>query len=68
MAYFQETEYKGKPTLTLTRTVDDKYPYSFGLAKAKLILECLPAIEAFILKYSQSDSADSSTPQPIPSR
>ena len=41
-------EYKGKPLLILKRNEDDKYPFSFGLSKAKLILENLEAIKQFV--------------------
>jgi hypothetical protein len=36
-------EYKGSPTINIRRdTVElDKYPFSFGLAKAKLLLQAL---------------------------
>lgn len=40
-------EFKGNKTITLKRTADDKYPFSFGKAKAKLIIENLEAIKQF---------------------
>lgn len=41
-------EYKGKPLLILKRSEEDKYPFSFGLSKAKLILENLEEIKKFV--------------------
>jgi len=40
-------EFKGNKIITLKRTSDDKYPFSFGKAKAKLIIENLEAIKKF---------------------
>lgn len=40
-------EYNGKPTLTLKRTDDDKYPFTFGAGKARLIVEHFDAIKKF---------------------
>ena len=40
-------EFKGNKIITLKRNADDKYPFSFGKAKAKLILENLEAIKQF---------------------
>ena len=44
-----ESEYKGRPILTLNP--GEKYPFSFGLSKAKLILKYIDAIRAFVEKY-----------------
>lgn len=41
-------EYKGKPLLILKRNEEDKYPFSFGLSKAKLILDNLDEIRKFV--------------------
>jgi len=42
------TEFKGRPIIVLKRQEDDKYPFSFGLGKAKLMVENLEAIKKFI--------------------
>ena len=42
------TEFKGKPVLVLKRDENDKYPFSFGMSKAKLILENLEEIKKFV--------------------
>lgn len=41
-------EFKGKKVITLKRKDDDKYPFTFGIGKAKLILENLLEIEKFV--------------------
>lgn len=41
-------EYKGKPLLILKRSEEDKYPFSFGVSKAKLILDNIEEIKKFV--------------------
>jgi len=41
-------EYKGKPLIILKRSEEDKYPFSFGVSKAKLILDNLEEIKKFV--------------------
>lgn len=41
-------EFKGHKVITLSRQEDDKYPFSFGVGKAKLILENLDSIKKFV--------------------
>jgi len=55
----KESTYLGKPLLTLLRTEDDRYGFSFGLAKAKLIVENLKAIEAFVSSQEGNQNAQS---------
>jgi len=54
MAIVERSEFKGKPTLVIKRNDDDKYPFSFGMSKAKLILENLEEIKKFVEENSQS--------------
>jgi hypothetical protein len=44
----ERSEFKGKPILVIKRDEDDKYPFSFGLSKAKLILENIEEIRKFV--------------------
>jgi hypothetical protein len=44
----ERTEYKGNQILVLKRNEEDKYPFSFGVGKAKLILENLEEIQKFV--------------------
>ncbi len=46
-------EYKGKPLLILKRNEEDKYPFSFGVSKAKLIVSNFDAIKKFVAENSQ---------------
>ncbi len=48
----QEGDYKGHPILTLNP--NSRYPFSFGVSKAKLILEYLEEIKAFIAKHEDA--------------
>lgn len=45
-------EYKGKPLLIMKRSEEDKYPFSFGISKAKLILENIEEIKKFVEENS----------------
>lgn len=55
----KEDEYKGKPILVLKRNEEEKYPFSFGVAKAKSILECIDDIKAFVEKHdTQTDTPE----------
>ena len=54
MAIIERSEFKGKPMLVIKRNEEDKYPFSFGMAKAKLILENLDAIKKFVQDNNQS--------------
>ncbi len=42
------SEFKGNKILVLKKTADDTYPFSFGVNKAKLILEHLDDIKKFV--------------------
>jgi len=48
----ERSEFKGKPILILKRDKDDQYPFSFGISKAKLILENYEEIERFVKENS----------------
>lgn len=44
-------EYNGKHTFSIRRSEDDRFPFQFMVAKAKMILACLPAIREFVDEY-----------------
>ncbi|MEW5951026.1 MAG: hypothetical protein GX447_09330 [Elusimicrobia bacterium] len=44
----EKTEYKGQPVLILKRNENDRYPFSFGLGKARMILEAIEDIKKFV--------------------
>ncbi|MDR3665351.1 MAG: hypothetical protein P4L35_00785 [Ignavibacteriaceae bacterium] len=41
-------EYKGSPVITLPLTTDGKFPFTFGLGKAKVILKYIDEIKKFV--------------------
>ena len=43
-------EFKGNKMIVLMKNVDDDYPFQFGKAKAKLIVENFAAIKEFAEK------------------
>ncbi|MBN1621785.1 MAG: hypothetical protein JW871_04260 [Endomicrobiales bacterium] len=50
MAVVSESEYKGRPMIVLKSSEEDKFPFQFGLKKAKLILEAIEDIKKFVEK------------------
>lgn len=44
----EKSEFKGKPIIILKRDENEKFPFSFGLTKAKLILDNLEDIKKFV--------------------
>lgn len=43
-----ETEFNGNPVVEFRKDEDDRFPFSFGLRKAKLILEHIEEIKKFV--------------------
>lgn len=54
MAIVEESEFKGNKMIVLKNDEEDKYPFQFGVKKAKLVLENIDAIKAFVEKYDKS--------------
>ncbi|MCK9583100.1 MAG: hypothetical protein M0Q46_05790 [Endomicrobiales bacterium] len=50
MAFVSESEFKGNAMIVLKSSEDDKFPFQFGLKKAKLILETIEDIKKFVEK------------------
>jgi hypothetical protein len=50
------SEYKGRPVLTLNP--EDRFPFTFGLSKAKLIIQHLDSIKAFIEQQNEKGAGD----------
>jgi len=48
----EESEFKGNAMLVLKQGEDDKFPFQFGLKKAKLIVEHIEEIKKFVDKHS----------------
>jgi hypothetical protein len=57
MAIVSESEFKGNAMLVLKRPEDDRFPFQFGLNKAKLMLESIEEIKAWVAKQEASKAA-----------
>lgn len=44
-------EYKGHKTISLMRDENDRWPFTFGVTKARLIVENFDAIKKFVEKF-----------------
>jgi hypothetical protein len=53
MSIVEEAEFKGNAMLVLKNDEEDKYPFQFGVKKAKLIVENFDAIKQFVAKHEQ---------------
>lgn len=53
----ERSEFKGNPIIILKRDEYDKYPLSFGLSKAKLILDNIDEIKSFVQDNSKKEEA-----------
>jgi hypothetical protein len=51
-------EFKGFKTISLMRDENDKYPFTFGVAKAKTILENIDEIRKFVEQNSRADAGE----------
>lgn len=57
MSIAEESEYKGNPVLVLKNAEDDRYPFTFGVKKAKLMLEHIEEIKKFVAKNDKEKTA-----------
>ena len=55
MVVVEFDEYKGNKLIVLKRDENDKYPFKFGLSKAKLILEAIDDIKKFVEEQESGD-------------
>lgn len=49
-------DFKGNPIISLKKDEDDEYPFSFGLKKAKLIVENYDEIVKFVEENSTDEN------------
>ena len=56
MAIAEESEYKGNPMIVLKNSEEDRFPFQFGVKKAKLVLEHVEDIKKFVEKHDKSKS------------
>ncbi|OGH56121.1 MAG: hypothetical protein A3G34_12750 [Candidatus Lindowbacteria bacterium RIFCSPLOWO2_12_FULL_62_27] len=54
MSEVRETEYNGSPLIGVYRDSDDKFGFKFGVKKARMILERIDDIKAFVEKYTKT--------------
>ena len=54
MAIIEESEYKGNPMIVLKNSEEDRFPFQFGVKKAKLVLEHVEDIKKFVEKHDKS--------------
>lgn len=47
-------QFKGKPVLVLNP--EHRFPFSFGVAKAELIVQNMEAIKAFVAQHKKEES------------
>jgi len=50
----ERSEFKGRPMLVIRNSEDDKFPFSFGLSKAKKILDNIEEIKKFVAENDKS--------------
>ena len=55
MAICEEGEYKGNPMIVLKNNEEDRWPFQFGLKKAKLVLEHIEDIKKFVEKHDKPE-------------
>lgn len=58
MPIAERGEFKGHTLLVLKKDKNDKYGFSFGVEKAKLVLESIDLIRAFVKAETGSAPAD----------
>lgn len=62
----RESDYNGKPLLGLYRDAQDNFGFKFGVKKAKMIVEHLGAIKAFVEKHDRSDGVNAARHREVP--
>lgn len=48
----ERSEFKGKPVMIIRRDENDRYPFTFGMSKARMILENIDEIKKFVADNS----------------
>lgn len=51
----EKSEFRGNPLIILKRDENDRFPFSFGLTKARLILENIEEIKKFVEENSDKE-------------
>ena len=50
MSIVEESEFKGNAMIVLKNDEEDKFPFQFGVKKARLVLENIEEIKKFVEK------------------
>jgi len=53
MSFTTESEFKGNKMIVIKNNEEDKFPFQFGVKKAKLIVENIEEIKKFVKKYDK---------------
>ncbi len=53
MSIVEESEFKGNAMIVLKNDEEDKFPFQFGVKKAKLVLENIEAVKAFVAEHDK---------------
>ncbi len=56
MSIVEESEFKGNKMIVIKMNEEDKYPFQFGVKKAKMVLENIDEIKKFVEKYDKASS------------
>ncbi len=51
----EESEYQGKPVMIIKNDENDRFPFSFGLSKARKVIESIDSIKAFVAKHAKPE-------------
>ncbi|KKQ73767.1 MAG: hypothetical protein US94_C0026G0014 [Berkelbacteria bacterium GW2011_GWB1_38_5] len=54
MSIVSESEFKGNAMIVIKNDEEDKFPFQFGVKKAKLVLENIEEIKKFVQKHDHS--------------
>ena len=57
MAVVEFGDFKGNDMIILKRSPEDRYPFQFGLSKAKLIVDAINEIKAWVEKQEKTKAA-----------
>lgn len=54
VSIIEESEFKGNKMIVIKMNEEDKYPFQFGVKKAKMVVENIEEIKKFVEKYDTS--------------
>jgi hypothetical protein len=57
MSEVLEGDYRGNAMMIIRQSPQDKFPFQFGVKKARLIVEHLEEIKRFLVKHDQEVSS-----------